>query len=87
MAVTQLLVIVGCFIHIAYSHTTEICLAVNSDQSVLIGASTYHTDQVISGGALLTINGVTTRYDFTGIDADSNGRPPFRTLSLSLFCP
>jgi len=68
--------VLGWLISIVQSHTTEICIAVSEDQTVLIGASTYHTDTVVVGGALLTINGVTTRYNFTGWESDDNGRPP-----------
>jgi len=71
-----LLVVVGFLCRISHSHTTEICIAVSEDQSVFIGASTYHTDTTLSGGALLTINGVNTRYGFTGYQDDSSGRPP-----------
>lgn len=80
MAVTAVLFLVGCLFPTIHSHTTEICIAVSEDQTVMIGASTYHTDTVVIGGALMTINGVTTRYDFTDWRDDDGGRPPLSPI-------
>ena len=73
-----LLVLFGLFAPIIHCHTISICSAVLPDQSVFIGAATYHTDSTVSGGAQLTVAGDHTSHDFTGWADDSNGRPPLR---------
>ena len=80
--VPVLLLVMGCLFPIIHSHTIAICTAVSEDQRVYIGASTYHTDTVLYGGALLTdSNGVTTQHNFTGWEEGDSASPPLRTIS------
>jgi len=73
----QLFLLAACAVHYACSHTTEVCNAVSADgKSVKLLAATYHTDNTVIGGVLLTDpNGVTTRYDFDGYEVDENQSP------------
>lgn len=77
----------GCLLSTVHSHTTEICIAVSEDQTVLIAASTYHTTATVIGDALLTINGETTRYDFTGwVDDSDTGTGPHECQEDGVEC-
>jgi len=73
----QLFLLAACAVHYACSHTTEVCNAVSADgKSVKLLAATYHTDNTVIGGVLLTDpSGVTTRYDFDGYEVDENQSP------------
>lgn len=73
----QLFLLAACAVHYACSHTTEVCNAVSADgKSVKLLAATYHSDNTVIGGVLLTDpNGVTTRYDFDGYEVDENQSP------------
>ena len=59
------------------SHSVAVCNVVAADgASVKLFAATYHEDETVVGGALLTDpKGVLVRYDFDGWELDQNESP------------
>ena len=87
MRILALLVWLLSLMNTGETHTTRVCNVVAADgKSVKLYAGTYHTEpatQGYSGGILLTPpGGSQTRYNFNGIEGDSNDYPPYVSFAI-----